>query len=526
MSLTSCHSFRNVLTLLFSIVVGATAGRLSEVLPKLTTLHTKNSFSFAILLGDIFSSTEVEPLLRGDLKLPLTTYFTVGATPLPPAIVSRIEANAGEVVENLFFLGKKGSIVTSEGIRIVAAGGVFSKDGDKSAFSSTHAPFEFSALKKHDPADIVISTDWPVGIHEGRGGSPAVTELVAAVRPRYHFVSGGTEYFERTPYRNELRKGESETRVTRFYALGDWGNIGKAKAMFAFSVDLSAPPVPAANATPSPYLRNETGAKRPVEEGTFFWGDHTSTGQQHSRNHKRRHHERAPPPGPENCFFCLSNPALEKHLIVSIGSEAYLTTAKGPLTSTATNPESMPFSAHILIIPFSHTPMLQTIDDPESRKKTMDEMKRYKAALERLFTTHGATAVTFEVRRVNGIHAHWQVVPVNNELVGGIDAAFDSAAREISREFEEEVPTPEDEEEDRGNAFTYWIGGQERGRTMGLAVGEFFNLQFGRQVLAQVIGTGEKRVNWKECIMSLPEETADARAFKEAFKEYDFSLEE
>jgi len=525
MFLIVCNSRHRVLTFLFSIVVGATAGCLSEVLTKLVALHTKNNFSFALLLGDVFSSSEVEPLLRGELKLPLPTYFTVGATPLPPAAVSRIEANAGEVVENLFFLGKKGTIVTSEGIRIVAAGGVFSKDGDKSAFSSTHAPFEFSALKKHDPADIVVSTDWPVGVCEGRsGGSPAVTELVAAARPRYHFVAGGTEYFERAPYRNETRKGESEMRITRFYALGDWGNSGKAKAVFAFSIDLSSPSVATANATQSPYSKWERGSKRPAEEGTFFWGDHT----QHDRNRKRRHHERPPPPGPENCFFCLSNPSLEKHLIVSIGAESYLTTAKGPLTSSTTNPDSMPFSAHILIIPLAHTPMLQTIEDLGSRKETVTEMKHYKSALEKFFATHGATAVTFEVRRINGIHAHWQVVPVKKELVERIDAAFDEAAKDISHSFEDEATTADSEGDgdmDIGNAFTYWIGGQEAGRTMQLEAGGYFNLQFGRQVLAGVIGTEQKRVNWKECVMPLPEETADANAFKGAFKDFDFSLE-
>ncbi|KAI5853571.1 CwfJ C-terminus 1-domain-containing protein-like protein [Tricharina praecox] len=520
------------------IVIGSTAGHLPEALTKLTALHSKNNFAFAIILGDISSSTEAESLLSGDLKLPLPTYFTIGATPLSPAVVSRIESNAGEVVENLFFLGKKGSIVTSEGIRIVAAGGVFSKDGDKSSFLATHAPFEFSALKKHDPADILISTDWPVGIHDGqRSGSPAVTELVVAVRPRYHFVAGGTEHLARTPYRNELRKGENETRFTLFYSLGDWGNAQKAKAMVAFSLDPSAPPASPGYSTPSPYLREEReakrGAKRSAEEGTFFWGDHTSSGQQ-KRTHKRRHPERPPPPGPENCFFCLSNPALEKHLIVSIGNEAYLTTAKGPLTSSATNTDSMPFSAHILIIPFSHTPMLQTIEDPESRKATVAEMKRYLSTLEKFFAAHGATAVAFEVRRVNGIHAHWQVIPVKKELVERIDAAFDDAAKDIAHSFEDEHTTTttthdddgEEDAADRGNAFTYWIGGQEKGRTMHLAQGEYFNLQFGRQVLAEVIGTEQKRINWKECVMSLPEEIADAKAFKEAFKEYDFSLEE
>jgi hypothetical protein len=35
----------------------------------------------------------------------------------------------------------------------------------------------------------------------------------------------------------------------------------------------------------------------------------------------------------------------------------------------------------------------------------------------------------------------------------------------------------------------------------------------------------DKRMNWKDATQSQPEEEADAEAFKEAFKKYDFSME-
>jgi hypothetical protein len=90
----------------------------------------------------------------------------------------------------------------------------------------------------------------------------------------------------------------------------------------------------------------------------------------------------------------------------------------------------------------------------------------------------------------------------------------------MKREFEDEA------EDDEGDAFTYWVSGGEKGRSLRLQGNEYFDLQFGRCVLAGVIGVGEKRVNWRDCVMLTSEESKDAAAFKEAFKAFDLSLEE
>jgi hypothetical protein len=480
----------------------------------------------------------VDRLLRGEISIPLPTYFTLGTSELPQAISERIEKHSGEVCENLFYLGKKGSIKTAEGIRIVAVGGswdpnIIAMPAGKEEVQPLpfYSSAEVNVLKGQNYADILVTTDWPTGVERhsavaskaGKGSAP-IAELARALRPRYHFVPGGETYYEREPYWNEIRKGESgELKTTRFYALGDWGNEAKAKTMFAFNINVSEPPAVAANSTPCPYIEDlQRGTKRSAEEGSFFWGDHTSRPE---RYHKRRQYkEQRPPPGPEGCFFCLSYPQLEKHLIVSIGSESYLTTAKGPLTSKDTNPEGLPFSSHILIIPFAHTPTLPLIEEPDSRRDTIAEMNRYKEALEKLLVSCGAGAVTFEVRKQSGVHAHWQVVPLKAELLENVDNAFDAAAKQVlNRQFEYEA---EGEGEEFGDAFTYWVSGKKGRRTLKLQGNEYFDLQFGRRVLAGVIGVGEKRANWRDCVMTTAEESKDAAAFKASFKSFDFSLEE
>jgi hypothetical protein len=76
-------------------VLGGLNGKLEVAFQKLATLQSKNSFSFAIIAGDLFGAEAddgaVARLLDGEIKVPLTTYFTVGSTPLPPQVVERVE---------------------------------------------------------------------------------------------------------------------------------------------------------------------------------------------------------------------------------------------------------------------------------------------------------------------------------------------------------------------------------------------------------------------------------------------------
>ena len=581
-----------------SIVAGALNGRLADAFAKLGALHAKNGFAFALLLGDVFAiSTPPDPgdddaaravdaLLSGEINVPLPTYFALGRAALPAAVAARVERHGGEVCENLFFLGKKGSIKTSDGVRIVAVGG--SRDRIPSTTATTAATTtttatdaayctaaEVHALKAVEAADILLSTEWPAGIECGastfpaarpRGGSGPIAELAHLLRPRYHFVPGGDVFWEREPYRNAPRGSDDDNGaagpLSRFYALGDWGNAAKQKALFAFSLDVSQPPATAAAlVTASPYRRSDPAAAAAAAQGSkrsasssFFWGDHTSSHDQQRHGQHQHGKKRArgpgpprPPPGPESCFFCLSYPRLEKHLIVSIGTESYLATAKGPLTVAATNPPGLPFSAHILIVPFAHSPTLALVEDAATRRAAYAEMHRYRRAVERMLAARAAcAAVTFEVRRRGGVHVHWQLVPLPTALLPAAHAAFDAAAQQtLKRGFEDgppvspsQSPQPEAREPEPevgeegdvagdGDAFTYWTSGTHHGRVLRLAEDEFFDLQFGRRVLASVLGGGAaERLNWRECVLGTGEETRDAAAFKAAFREWDFSLDE
>lgn len=81
------------LTLWNRIVVGAVNGQLQLAFTKLSTLHSKNNFSLAIVTGNLFSEDDdtVSDLLANKIAIPLPTYFTIGTQALPARIVERIE---------------------------------------------------------------------------------------------------------------------------------------------------------------------------------------------------------------------------------------------------------------------------------------------------------------------------------------------------------------------------------------------------------------------------------------------------
>ncbi|KAK4694366.1 CWF19-like protein 1, partial [Lecanoromycetidae sp. Uapishka_2] len=329
----------------------------------------------------------------------------------------------------------------------------------------------------------------------------------------------------------------------------------------------AAPPValpPGTTATP--FTTSKKRQRLPDQEKSFSrFSQDNGYHYRHERPNKRA---RKAPPGPQECFFCLSNPTLATHLITSIASDSYLTTAKGPLSTASTYP-ALEFPAHMLIIPFSHSPLIASISPQELRTSTYEEMQRYRHSLHSLLTSasNGALgAVTWEVSRAEGIHIHWQFLPVQAELVkkGLVEAAFKVEAENEKYPFFQEKDIGDGTDE-TGDYFRVWIWrpeestlkkssteqddkgdddddakrdeseeddvkvddakGVEKSMMLPLSENFRFDIQFGRRVMAKLLGL-EKRMHWQDCTQSDAEEKKDAEKFKASFKDFDFSLEE
>ncbi|KAK0196580.1 CwfJ C-terminus 1-domain-containing protein-like protein [Armillaria mellea] len=225
----------------------------------------------------------------------------------------------------------------------------------------------------------------------------------------------------------------------------------------------------------------------------------------------------------DECWFCLSNPNLAKHLIVSIGTECYVTLPKGQIipTQSAADHVDIPGGGHILIVPITHYPTFNTIPHDLAVPIT-EETERYKTAIRAMFGKHKMAAVFFEVARLRqkGGHAHVQAVPVPLKLQNKIEETFMNEGRSLGIEFEE---NPDEALASCSNGRgSYFRVDLPDGRKMVHVMKDHipFSIQFGRQVLVNLLNT-PSRADWKACMLSEDEDKSDAQAFKAAFAPFD-----
>ncbi|KAL8999218.1 MAG: hypothetical protein Q9169_001883 [Polycauliona sp. 2 TL-2023] len=569
------------------IVSGPTAGNFRILLKKIAKLHSKNSFSLAIILGDFFAGHEnhsdgndidVSALINGKIDIPLPTYFTVGKTPLPTSVIEKLEQSDDELCPNLYFLGKRSTTKTSEGLRIVNLAGSIDPAILAGVSKDKYLPFytedDAKALRGANSADILLTNQWPADVRKGSkidlpdgveapAGEQHIAELCSALRPRYHFCTTSEAFYEREPFFHRATEKEPDIlHTTRFISLASSDNPSKQKSLYAFSIDptssapLSLPP----GTTASPFTVAQKRQRLPDQEQSFSrFSVPNGGGGDHYRPHKRARTTR-PPPGPQDCFFCLSSPKVNTNLIASIANDTYLTTAKGPLPIPSTYP-NLPTPTHLLIIPLEHSPTLSSISIPEDRARTYKEMQRYRRALHSFLLSRPGKklgAVTWDLSRAAGVHNHWQFLPVPVDLIkkGLVEAAFKVEAEnerypvtfrtkdvgdgtvEKGDFFRVWIWMPEDEDrvdgQDDGGGFVADADGVEDGEekrgkqkclVLPLSATFRFDIQFGRAVMAKLLGLDGRR-DWRACNQTDKEELDDAEKFKEAFEKFDWALEE
>ncbi|KAI8926861.1 CwfJ C-terminus 1-domain-containing protein-like protein, partial [Entophlyctis helioformis] len=227
------------------------------------------------------------------------------------------------------------------------------------------------------------------------------------------------------------------------------------------------------------------------------------------------------------CWFCLSNPNLEQHLIVAIVSETYVTLSKGGLVP-----------GHLLVVPVGHfqstrsMQLAETAEEKETAASTFAEMMRVRSVVCDAQRESGHVIVTFEVFAGGDSanpheklhHLHVQLVPLPADMEGDIEAAFVHEAETQGLDLVDELPEavympylrvqlPNDKvlvfapSVERYAEYEQQM--QEAQRGGGRRPPRIFNLQIGRLVIAKLIGKPE-RADWKQCILSLEQETAEA----------------
>ncbi|PHT73534.1 Zinc finger CCCH domain-containing protein 59 [Capsicum annuum] len=206
------------------------------------------------------------------------------------------------------------------------------------------------------------------------------------------------------------------------------------------------------------------------------------------------------------CWFCLSSPNVESHLITSVGENYYCALAKGPLLPD-----------HVLILPIEHTP--NTLSLPLECEKELDQLQ---SGLKAYFKKQGKETVFFEWVNKRGTHANLQVVPIPSSRASVVRDIFNMAAEKLGFKFtmvKEGRPALRTQFDRNCGLFYVEVPGGDILLHV-VEENENFPAQFGREVLAGLLNVADK-ADWRNCKLGKEDETKMAERFKNAFQEYD-----
>ncbi|CAM1328180.1 CWF19L1 (predicted) [Pycnogonum litorale] len=344
------------------------------------------------------------------------------------------------------------------------------------------------------------------------------------LKPRYHFVSYNDILYERQPYRNHQVLAEDAQHVTRFISLSSLGNTSKKKWLYAFSItplvlmDKSELRLQPPDVSEMPYRNVESKIetnKQNTNDKQYFYdmsaGNQQSDRKRHSKsdrfNDERKAKRQPRPQGP--CWFCLSSPEVEKHLVLSVGTETYLALAKGFLVPS-----------HVLITPIGHCRSTTELP-PEA----LQEVQRYKNSLKRYYKSLGLTVVFFE-RNFRTSHLQIQCVPLPTSCDADlVKETFQNIGDSEDIELNE-IPVHSDLSQIIEAGRPYFYVELQDGRKLLHRVKKGMPINFGREVLCSPpLLNMEDKIDWRKCEHTKDEETAAAAEFRDKFQPFDFSLD-
>lgn len=558
----------------FSLVFGDITGNLASALSKANTLTAGKSgpFDLALFLaspgrldqqGD---GTTLEEIGKGEVKAELPVYIVVpgGGTK------AEGEGEEEEEEEGSRVVGPRVTVLSGSSARLKTLDGLEIALATADAAATAAGP----SVKR---CDILVSETWPRDILAGvpepkkpKGSVPssdgegALARAAQGIKPRYHFTSppAPTAFYERPPFyaddTTEKDEDGTPTRVTRFISLGKFADKA-TRWFYAFTIDVpatsAAPASAPADTLPNPYTYTPAPPPSPPQslptDRFAKRTDHDDTEYDHRRATKRGRRDGGPPPSevrPDTCFLCLSNPALAAHLLASIGPAAYLTLPKGPLPLPATELSDTGSDAapalprHVLIVPIAHLPVLP----PGSLDREAASLDRHKflLALAQMYSAHGLALVATELSRPQAVHLHTQVVAVPLDRAGDVLPAFKAAPATASKPSRGRGSGHHHHRGGAPEAALVWAdrdidptetsylrvqlltasGARTQSIVAELPDGTRVDAQFGRRVLASVLGLDPQCADWRRCVQTDAEEKRDCEVLKKEFKDYDFTL--
>ncbi|ODV83986.1 hypothetical protein CANARDRAFT_177166 [[Candida] arabinofermentans NRRL YB-2248] len=427
----------------------------------------------------------------------------------------------------LKFLGKCGITKFSNGIKI----GYVTGDLQNISADELKKIFEGKLL------DILISYQWPTLISSEEKltlvGNVKLNSLLKFTKPRYWFATGSEsgKFFERVPFKwSGEEELEIKDRVTRFISLGQQGSKEKWFYAFNLNLDPSLDHLSVNKFGDMPSLTIDTPLS--LSMGSII----------PQQNDKKRLDPFNKPQistikrekldvNPSTCFFCLSNPKVELHMIISIGEFVYVTIAKGPLPYKN---KQLGFSGHGLIVPINHYPTLRKYrqDEETNVDKVEDtnlfkERLKYQDAIVKMFTQidqQDYDVVFWEISRNGGIHNHTQFLPIKSELSDKFEEVLQGQVEFNNNKYKSDLKYVKITDNDANEELSQVINNEDYMLITSVSTdNKQIDLQFPRRVLSFLLKL-PKRLRWDNCKETILQETNQRDAFQETFKPFDFTL--
>ncbi|KAJ0401264.1 hypothetical protein ATCC90586_003701 [Pythium insidiosum] len=480
-----------------------------------------------------------------------------------------------ELFPNCRVLPRHG-LTTVAGLSIASVAGEEAGEGTAAlTFTREHVQQLIKSVETNrQDVDFLFTSQYPAGfqclvpeqqvpeqLKGRRGDSAGLSELLAHVAPRYHITSAATAdddgvFYQRLPYVTECRR-TGRKLVTRLIGLCGVNTtkdktkkylhaLQVAPSAAASGGSAAAPDIPAGT-TQNPYqhaandaepaakrMRRDAPGSRPTaglsaeqvaqlsaqgaRGGQFFYDQKIAARGQHPDalrpGHSDRRREHRPPPVPERteCWFCLATPSVERHLIVSIGQEAYLAMPKGAINED-----------HVLIVPIAHEASTTRLSS-----SCLKEVARFKTALREYFAAQDKDMILFDrnISTVGATHCHLQVVGIPRARASSVLDVFQREGDKYNVKFQELKGDDELADVTRGRPYFYAEVPDGRGgvlRLLNIVEAKQY-MQFGRHAAACALGV-PRRANWKYCVVPKPEEEAMTKAFKKTWESFDFTRE-
>ncbi|KAI3640730.1 hypothetical protein MIR68_001608 [Amoeboaphelidium protococcarum] len=463
---------------------------------------------------------------------------------------------------------QQSSLVNENIIQFVGNGVFQSAEGVQLAYQFMDCGDQMESQFSNRPGvnfDILLTQQWPSEINKKsrkmvdfvNSDDKACNDALRVMqqcRPKYVFSDGQNVFYEREPFYYDEN---DQLTNTRFIGLGKYGNNEKQRWFYAFTVSKQSGAQIPADITPSPYssqrakrtLTQASGSANNTDNKTATaTATNTSTNSSDQRKKPRpgyickickstehfiqdcpQKSQRLGAPSTkvidvQKCWFCLSNPDIESHLIVSIGKYYYVALPKGPLCKN-----------HVLIIPIAHQSSLLSPlsssntengdSDGDDSKAQKLELQKYMLSITQMYNSLKQTSVFLEIN-YRTQHSFVQCIPIAEEQMDEdrlvqlyndqLHALYGQDASMVESTANSQSPSPLCDSyialrlASTGKLYIYRF--QHR-----------FEINIGRAVMAKFIGA-EKKSDWRDCVYKKHLEVQLAEDFKTQFQEYDFTL--